>query len=100
MRIEVQVLNLSPEGAMIEHREALSPGGSCHLFLSLGGRSLCLHSRIIWSHVHSRRKGQNGEAQIRFRSGLYFPDLPEETRAPLERYLGTLRPSASNPEHS
>ena len=93
LRIEVQVINLSLEGAMIEHREALSPGGGCHLFLRLGGAALSLHSRIVWSHVHSKRKGQNGEAHMRFRSGLYFPDLPEETRASLQRYLSSLRPS-------
>ena len=99
LRIEVQVINLSPEGAMIEHREALSPGGSCHLFLRLGGAALSLQSRIVSSHVHSRRKGEDGDAQMRFRSGLYFPDLPEETLAPLQRYLTTLRPVPSNPDH-
>lgn len=93
LRIEVQVINLSLEGAMIEHREGLSPGGSCHLFLRLGGGFLSLHSRIVWSQVHSKRKGQNGEAQMLFRSGLYFPELPEDTRASLQRYLDSLRPS-------
>ena len=98
LRMDVQVINLSVDGAMIEHTAVLSPGAIFPLFLKIGGVDLCLRAHIVWSHVHSARKGENGDGEIRFRTGLNFRDVPKDVRAHLERYITAVSPAESDPQ--
>ncbi len=93
----VQVINLSPGGAMIEHSAHLSPGSPCSLCLLLLGVDLRLKGLIVWSQVKGNRNTAKGEGQIRFRSGLYFPDLPEAAEAHLRRFLANLGATRAHP---
>lgn len=90
LRTDVQVVNLSEQGAMVEHAEQVAPGRKCILFVHLPGRDLRLGSQVVWSHVSKVPRGSSGENGIRFRSGLQFPDLPESARAHIREYLSSL----------
>ena len=85
-----QVINLSPRGAMIEHSMPLSPGRTCFLYLRLLGVDLRLRGQVVWSEVKGNRGVAKGDRQIRFRSGVHLPDLPETDEAHIRRFLGTL----------
>ncbi len=97
LRMDVQVINLSLDGAMIEHAQVLSPGATFPLFLKIDQANLCLRAHIVWSHVHGARKGENGEGEIRFRTGLHFRDVPKDARTHLERYLTAVSPAEAEP---
>jgi hypothetical protein len=90
LRTDVQVVNLSEEGAMVEHAEHVAPGRNCILFLALAGCELRLGSRVVWSQVCRMSHGASGEVGIRFHSGLQFLALPEPTKASLREYLSSL----------
>lgn len=94
---DVQVINLSPGGAMIEHSVHLSPGSPCSLRLHFLGVDLRLKGLIVWSQVKGNRNTAKGEGQLRFRSGLFFPDLPEAAKAQLPRFLDNLRATRAHP---
>ncbi len=98
---DVRLMDLSPAGAMIEHMDRLSPGGTCVLGVRLGGVDLRLRTRIAWSRVHSAGKDPSGEGELRFRSGLQFLDFPERAETHIRHYLATLRtPEANTTEAS
>ncbi len=84
--LEAKILNLSPAGALIEHANRLSPGGTCALTLRLLGADLRLRAHIVWS----RAKEERGE-EVRYRSGVRFSDLPAAVEATLRQYLATVR---------
>ena len=97
LKNNVQVINLSPCGAMIEHSVPLSPGRTCSLCLRLLGEDLRLRGQVVWSHVKGTRGAAEVDRQIRFRSGVHFPDLPEPDEARIRRFLGTLGAPRSHP---
>ena len=97
LRTDVHVINLSEDGAMIEHADHVAPGRTCILFLRLPGRDLRLGTQVIWSQVSKVSRGPNGEGGLRFRSGLHFPDLPEGAKAHLRDYLTSLGAPNSDP---
>lgn len=88
---EVRVINLSLGGAMIEHRERLSPDQPCLLGLRLAGLDLRLRARVVWSRAHSAGRTLGGESEVSFRSGLQFTELPEGAEVHLRQYLARLR---------
>lgn len=86
----VQVINLSPRGAMIEHSVPFPPGRTCFLYVRLLGVDLRLRGQVVWSEVKGNRGAPKGDRQIRFRSGMHFADLPETDEGHIRRFLGTL----------
>jgi len=99
LRRDLRVINLSAEGAMIEHAERLSPGQTCVLGLRLAGVDLPLHARVVWSQVHGTGSGPSGQREIHFRSGLHFPDLPAGTATYIRQYLATLNGRKADTTH-
>lgn len=97
LRIDVQVINLSPGGAQIEHAERLFPGSTCILFLRLGEENLRLGAEIVWSRVHRVQaiSSKTGEGRLHYRSGVRFRNIPERSEAHIRRYLAPLTHSAS-----
>lgn len=87
---EVQVLNLSPTGAMIEHTLRLAPGEARVLSLHLAGREVRIQTLVAWSQIHSTSRRLSSQGQLRFRSGLHFLALSEAAEAGLQQYLSTL----------
>ncbi len=90
LRTEVRVLNLSSDGAMIEHSERLFPGRTCTLFLQLPGNQVRLETQVVWSQVTRIQRDAPPEGGLRFRSGLHFGNLPEAAEAQLRDYLAML----------
>ena len=88
--VQVQVLNLSPTGAMIEHPTRLSPGETCTLSVLLAGSDFHIRARVAWSQVYSTARTLPGKGQLRFRSGLSFLPHPGGAEAHLRQYLAAL----------
>jgi hypothetical protein len=96
---DIRVINLSASGAMIEHLDRLAPGQPCVLTVPLAGVELRLRARVAWCQVHSVQNLPNGNGEIRFRSGLHFSDLPEDSASHLHHYLARLNAPKSEPTH-
>ncbi len=94
LRIDVQVVNLSPDGAQIEHAERLFPGSTCVLFMRVLDENMRLGAEIVWSRVHRVHtiSSRTGEGEIQYRSGLRFPNIAERSEAFIRNYLATLTP--------
>jgi hypothetical protein len=88
----VQVLNLSPAGAMIEQPARLSPRDTCTLSLHLTGVHLRLGAQVSWSHIYCPTRTLPGEAQLSYRAGLSFFPLSEDAEGQLRHYLASLKP--------
>jgi hypothetical protein len=86
---DVQVIDLSMAGAMIEHAERFQPGEIRLLFLWVPGADLCLRAQLIWCQMSRMQMGAGGKGELRFRSGVHFPQLNEADEAHLQRYLAT-----------
>ena len=93
----VQVLNLGPTGAMVEHTARLLPGYTCTITLHLHAVDLRIQARVAWSQVHSTTPTLPGEQELRFRSGLSFL-LPEAAEAHLRRCLAAW--NSSKPQNA
>jgi len=97
LRTDVQVLNLSPAGGLIDHGGRLCPGQICLLFLQLPGAPVRLRANVVWSQVNGLHGGPNGRRELRLRSGLHFPEPPADEQAHLRQFLATLRGSKPAP---
>lgn len=100
LRNQVNVINLSASGAMIEHVDRLCPGGICILFLPLPGVNLRLRAQLVWSQVIKIDRVSEGGGSIRFRSGLHFPNLTEVEAAHLRQYLADLVGQGTDPRRA
>lgn len=94
LRIDVQVINLSPDGAQIEHAERLFPGSTCVLFTRILEENLRLGAEIMWSRVHRVQtiSSKTGEGELHYRSGIRFRNIPERSEAHIRNYLATVAP--------
>lgn len=90
LRSDVRVVNLSPDGALVEHAVLLSRGETCILSLRLHRVDLTVRARVVWSRVHNPGKGAAGAGALPFRSGFQFPDLPEAAKDQIGQYLAAL----------
>jgi hypothetical protein len=97
LRNEVTVINLSESGAMIEHTDSLSPGRTCFIFLPLPGAELRLRAQLVWSQINKIEKVSQGGGNIRFRSGVHFPNLTEGEAGHLRQYLAALSGQGTDP---
>jgi PilZ domain-containing protein len=89
LRMGAEILNLSVQGAKIDHMERLLPGGACVLSMRLGMENLRIGAQVVWSRVHSLQavSSKTGEGELHYHSGLRFPNLPERTEVQLRGYL-------------
>jgi hypothetical protein len=87
----VRLLDLSPQGARIEHVRRLPDWSICFLDLprALGG--LRLQGQVIWSQVAGRKTLADGRRVIYYRSGLRFSELTREQDAGLIAALNILK---------
>jgi hypothetical protein len=78
----VQLLDLSPAGARIEHGEPLRDWSSHPLELprALGGGRI--RAEVVWSRAAERKEGSEGKRWLAYQSGLAFPhSTPAEQAA-------------------
>ena len=88
---QVCLVDLSPEGACIEHLRSLPEWDICFFALprALGG--IRLQGQVVWSRAVGRQPDTQGGRQIYYQSGLRFTELTPEQRAGLTAALESLR---------
>ena len=82
----VRLVDLSLNGAHLEHLNVLRPGYGCTLELPAALGSLVLAAQIMWSQVVGTENSPEGRL-LRCQSGLMFPRVTPEQRNVLARAL-------------
>ena len=85
-KYKVEVLNLSREGARLEHSVSLRPGERCYLRVRLTDGLVNLPACVIWSRVIGGVGTSGGP--LLFHTGVQFLPLPPQTRSRLRTFLG------------
>jgi hypothetical protein len=88
---EVRLLDLSPEGARVEHTDSFPEGQLCFLDLprALGG--IRLQGQVIWSEVAVRQAAAKALEWTPYRSGMRFTQITPAQRAELTAALERLK---------
>lgn len=79
---EADLLDLSLEGALVEHQDMLHLGSPCLLQLKIAGEALNIRCHVVHSRVSRRELG----GALYYQTGLEFLDLPSQA----EQTLGAL----------
>jgi len=79
---EADVLDLSLEGALVEHQDMLPLGSPCFLQLGIAGETLTIRCHVVHSRVSRKELG----GALYYQTGLEFLELPSES----EQSLGAL----------
>jgi len=85
---EVRLLDLSRDGARIEHLDLFRPGAVCPLELPPPFASLTLSAKVVWCSVIGRKRRPGGDFHLVSRSGLRFSKLTTAQDAALAWLLG------------
>ena len=88
---EVRLVDLSPEGARIEHLRPMANWSMCFLDLpwALGG--VRIQGEVIWSQAGESKPAADGKRLVHYQSGLAFRFLTPEQRAGLTAALEILQ---------
>jgi hypothetical protein len=92
---EVRLLDLSREGARIEHLDLFRPGAAFPLELPPPFGSLTVPAKVVWCRVIGRKPRPGGESHLVSRSGLRFAQLSAAQDAALAWLLGPQYQSAA-----
>jgi PilZ domain-containing protein len=87
----VRLLDLSPEGARIEHLEPLREGVVCVVDLPPALGRLRLSGRVVWTGVRGGEQTLEGERRLHYQSGLAFTGVTHDQQAVLARGMETLK---------
>ena len=74
-RHHVRLLDLSPEGARVEHVHPFPDGYQCVLDLPPALGEVGLQGRVVWSREAGRKEVAEGEWLVFFQSGVRFTRL-------------------------
>jgi hypothetical protein len=85
----VRLVDLSGDGAQIEHLDFLRPGAPCHLELPPPLGALVLPAHVVWCTVIGRKRTLGGESFLVARSGLRFTPLTVAQHTALAWLLST-----------
>ncbi len=83
----VRLLDLSLNGARVEHLNILRPGTACSLELPAILGALALDVQVVWSRVIGTAPSSMGDRLLRYQSGLTFPQVTAEQQPFLTRAL-------------
>lgn len=89
---EARLVDLSVQGARIEHHGLLPPGSLCRLELPSLGGALALAAEVVWSTVIGAERTAQGERHLLSRTGLKFAALTVEQRTVLAESLRAVMP--------
>ncbi len=92
---EVRLIDLSRDGARIEHLDLFRPGVTCPLELPPPFASLTVPARVVWCSVIGWMRQPGGESHLLSRSGLRFAELTIAQDAALAWLLGVQYQSQS-----
>lgn len=96
-QLPVHLVDLSIQGARIEHPKRLNAGLLCFIDLppTLGHGSLS--GRIVWTKLHRHEQTLEGERQRYYRSGLTWTGLTPEQQGALTAALEILKVAPEDP---
>jgi hypothetical protein len=94
----VRLLDLSLNGARVEHLNILRPGTACSLELPASLGSLGLGVQVVWSRVVGSEPRLEGDRLLRYQSGLTFPQVTAEQHTILTRALEKAASGVSSEE--
>ncbi len=87
----VRLLDLSPEGARIEHPEPVHEGEICAVDLAPALEWGRLTGRVVWTRPHTPARTFEGDTRVHYQSGLAFVDITPEQRVALAVALEILQ---------
>jgi len=87
----VRLLDLSSEGARIEHPDLLHEGVVCYVDLPPALGQACLTGRVVWTRLHKAEQTFEGDKHRYYQSGLVFIGLTSEQQTALAAALEILR---------
>jgi hypothetical protein len=86
-----RLLDLSSEGARIEHPEHLQEGLVCYVDLPPALGRLRLTGRVVWTRLHKGEQTLEGDKHLYYQSGLAFIGMTAERQTALAAALEILR---------
>lgn len=87
----VRLLELSSEGARIEHPEPLHEGVVCFVDLPPALGRVRLTGRVVWTRLHKGEQTFEGDTRVYYQSGLAFVGITPEQQTALAAALEILR---------
>lgn len=90
--LEVRLVDLSFNGARIEHGDLLRPGSTCAFQFPPAIGSLILSARVIHSTIVGATQNADGERHLRYQTGLQFVGVTPDQRSVLEGIVERLTP--------
>jgi hypothetical protein len=87
----VRLLDLSSEGARIEHPEPVQEGEVCAVDLVPALEWGRLTGRVVWTRPRTPARTFEGDTRVHYQSGLAFVDITPEQRVALAVALEILQ---------
>ena len=94
----VRLLDLSPRGARITHREPLHAGGIGYVDLPPSLGAVRLTGRLVWTRLRRIEQTPAGDRRALYESGLEFTSLTTDQQTALTAALVTLQAAQTGPE--
>jgi hypothetical protein len=94
----VRLLDLSPDGARIEHIEPLRQGIECFVDLPPALGRVRLTGRVAWTGIRGGEQTVEGERRQHFQSGIAFTRLATHEQTVLAEALEKLKGEAETPK--
>ncbi len=94
----VRIIDLSPEGARIEHAGHLHEGLGCFVDLPPSLGRLRLTGRVVWTRLYKGEQTFEGDRNFYYQSGLTFTGVTPEQQAALAAVLQTLKAASDSSE--
>jgi hypothetical protein len=92
----VRIIDLSPEGARIEHAGHLHEGLGCFVDLPPALGRLRLTGRVVWTRLHKGEQTLEGDRNLYYQSGLTFTGITPEQQAGLAAALQILKDASDS----
>ena len=93
----VQLLDLSPAGARIEHEEHLHEGLVCYVDLPRTLGRIRLTGRVVWTRLRDTEQTLEGDRRSHYESGIEFTRPTPEQQTALAATLATLQTAQDLP---
>ena len=94
----VRLLDLSPRGVRITHREPLHAGGIGYVDLPPALGRVRLLGRVVWTRLRATEQTPAGDRRALYESGLEFTSLTTDQQTALTAALVTLQAAQTGPE--
>ena len=92
--LKVFVADISADGILIEHPNALQPGTIRFLTLALAGGKVNLKCRVVRTGFYTQEAWPTAEDNAIFRTGLEVLELTEASQALIAAYIESLKPES------